>query len=447
MADVQNASHSCFNISLSVKAGEKMLDIKFIRKNPETVAQSLKKRKSDLDIEYFLKLDVERRKIIQQTEELKMQRNKASAAVAQARKNGEDAKELMSGLGDLSFRIKDLDAQLKDIDSKVQDWVMSVPNLVHDDVPEGVDDEDNIEVRQWGQAPSFSFTPKEHWQIGTELKGLDFETAAKVTGSRFVFYFGWAARMERALINLMLDVQTSEHGYLETIPPMIVNSQSLTGTSQLPKFKSDLFKLENWDYYLIPTAEVPLTNIYQNAVIQEGDLPKGFVAYTGCFRSEAGSHGRDTKGIIRQHQFNKVELVWFAHPDKSYDQLEILLSHAEKILQLLGLHYRVVTLCTGDLGFGSAKTYDIEVWLPGQGKYREISSCSNFEDFQARRADIKFKPAQEKKARFVHTLNGSGLAVGRTMVAILENFQQEDGSIIIPEVLRPYMGGQSIIEP
>lgn len=423
-----------------------MLDIKFIRKNPDLVARSLKKRHSNLDMDYFLTLDQKRREIIQKTEELKMERNQASSQVGKAKKQGEDTDHLMAGLGELSSRIKQLDADLKEIDGKVQEWIMSVPNIVHDDVPEGLDEEDNAEVKQWGEKPEFSFTPAEHWKIGTDLKGLDFERGASVTGSRFVFYFGWAARMERALINFMLDIQTGEHGYIETIPPMIVNRTSMTATGQLPKFESDLFKLENWDYFLIPTAEVPLTNIHRGEMLSEDDLPKGFAAFTGCFRSEAGSHGKDTKGIIRQHQFNKVELVWFAHPDKSYEQLEILLGHAEKILQLLGLHYRVVTLCTGDLGFGSAKTYDIEVWLPGQNRYREISSCSNFEDFQARRADIKFKPGQGKKPSLVHTLNGSGLAVGRTMVAILENYQQEDGSIVVPEILRPYMGGKKIIK-
>ena len=422
-----------------------MLDIKFIRKNPDVVARSLKKRRSDLDVEYFLSLDQKRRQFIQETEELKMERNKASAEVARAKKAGHEASALLSGLGDLSARIKELDAATRKIDEKVQDWIMSAPNIVHDDVPEGLSDEDNLEIKKWGHKPEFPFCPREHWEIGTALKGLDFERGASVTGSRFVFYFGWAARMERALINFMLDVQTGNHGYIETIPPMIVNRTSMTSTGQLPKFESDLFKLENWDYFLIPTAEVPLTNIHRAEVLSEDDLPKGFAAFTGCFRSEAGSYGKDTKGIIRQHQFNKVELVWFAHPDKSYEQLEILLCHAEKILQLLGLHYRVVILCAGDLGFGSAKTYDIEVWLPGQGRYREISSCSNFEEFQARRGDIRFKPNQGKKSQFVHTLNGSGLAVGRTMVAILENYQQEDGSITVPEALRPYMGGVEVI--
>ncbi|MFP4110482.1 MAG: serine--tRNA ligase [Desulfonatronovibrio sp.] len=423
-----------------------MLDIKFIRKNPELVARSLKKRRSDLDVDYFLHLDQKRREIIQKTEELKMERNKASSEVGRAKKEGRDAGEILAGLGELSARIKEMDTALKQVDEEVHAWIMSAPNIVHDDVPQGMDEEDNLEVKKWGHQPEFSFTPLEHWKIGTDLKGLDFERGASVTGSRFVFYFGWAARMERALINFMLDVQTRQHGYIETIPPMIVNRTSMTATGQLPKFESDLFKLENWEYFLIPTAEVPLTNIHRGEVLSEDDLPKGFAAFTGCFRSEAGSHGKDTKGIIRQHQFNKVELVWFAHPDKSYEQLETLLAHAEKILQLLGLHYRVVTLCTGDLGFGSAKTYDIEVWLPGQNRYREISSCSNFQDFQARRADIKFKPKQGKKSRLVHTLNGSGLAVGRTMVAILENYQQKDGSVIVPEALRPYMGGLEIIK-
>ncbi|MFN2266845.1 MAG: serine--tRNA ligase [Desulfonatronovibrio sp.] len=423
-----------------------MLDIKFIRKNPELVIQSLKKRGSNFDMSYFIEMDEKRRQIIQQTEELKMQRNQASAKVAQAKKNGQPADDLLTGLAELSAKIKESDHTLKEIDHQVQKWVMSVPNVVHEDVPQGANEEDNVQTKQWGDKPDLRFKPREHWEIGTDLKGLDFERAAKITGSRFVIYSGWAARLERALINFMLDVQTTQHGYIETMPPMIVNRDSMTATGQLPKFESDLFKLENWDYFLIPTAEVPLTNIYRGEVLAEDELPKGFAAFTGCFRSEAGSHGRDTKGIIRQHQFNKVELVWFAHPEKSYEQLESLLSHAEKILQLLGLHYRVVILCAGDLGFGSAKTYDIEVWLPGQEKYREISSCSNFEDFQARRGDIKFKPKQGKKPLFVHTLNGSGLAVGRTMVAILENYQQEDGSVVVPEILRPYMGGLEIIK-
>lgn len=423
-----------------------MLDIKFIRKNPEIISENLKKRGSDLDMDTFLGMDEQRRSIIQKTEELKMQRNQASAQVAAMKKEGKDPSELTDGLGSLSAEIKKLDAELREIDARVREWIMALPNLVHEDVPVGDDEEDNVLVRTWGRKPEFTFTPQEHWEIGTRLQGLDFERGASVTGSRFVFYFGWAARLERALINFMLDVQVAEHGYTETMPPMIVNRDSMTATGQLPKFEADLFKLENWDYFLIPTAEVPLTNIYRGQTMDEHDLPCGFAAFTGCFRSEAGSHGRDTKGIIRQHQFNKVELVWFAHPDKSYDQLEILTGHAEKILQLLGLHYRVVILCTGDLGFGSAKTYDLEVWLPGQEKYREISSCSNFEDFQARRANIRFKPAQGKKSAHVHTLNGSGLAVGRTLVAILENYQQEDGSLLIPEILRPYMGGLSRIE-
>lgn len=422
-----------------------MLDIKFIRKNPQLVAESLKKRGSDLDLDYFLGLDQEKRQIIQETEELKMERNRASAQVARIKKEGGDAQELVSGLGELSARIKEKDAALKEIEDRVQEWIISAPNIVHEDVPQGLTEDDNLEVKTWGEKPEFLFKPREHWETGTELEGLDFERGASVTGSRFVFYFGWAARMERALINFMLDVQTGEHGYIETLPPMIVNRASMTATGQLPKFESDLFKLEDWDYFLIPTAEVPLTNIHRGEVLAEKDLPKGFAAFTGCFRSEAGSYGKDTRGIIRQHQFNKVELVWFAHPDRSYQQLEILLSHAEKILQLLGLHYRVVVLCTGDLGFGSAKTYDVEVWLPGQGRYREISSCSNFEDFQARRGDIRFRPEKDKKTRFVHTLNGSGLAVGRTMVAILENYQQEDGSVVVPQVLRPYMGGLEVI--
>ena len=362
------------------------------------------------------------------------------------KKDGQTSEELMAELGAMSARIKELDDELKVIDQQTTDWLLSIPNVPHLSVPEGASDEDNLEIKVWGEKPSMSFAPKEHDELGAALGGLDFETAAKITGSRFVLLKGWAARMERALISFMLDVQTGENGYAEVMPPVIVNRESLTGTGQLPKFEEDLFHITNTNYYLIPTAEVPLTNIYREATLSEADLPLALCAFTPCFRSEAGSYGKDTRGMIRQHQFDKVELVRFAHPESSFEELEKLLGHAESILQKLGLHYRVVTLCSGDLGFSSAKTYDIEVWLPGQGKYREISSCSNFEDFQARRAGIRFKPAGSKKSQFVHTLNGSGLAVGRTMVAILENYQQEDGSIAIPEALRPYMGGLQCIE-
>jgi seryl-tRNA synthetase len=423
-----------------------MLDIKFIRSNPDEIREGLRKRRSKLDLEQFLAIDQKRRDLLLETEELKARRNQASGEMARMKKSGENAEPLLAELGIVSARIKSLDEELKGIEEQTNDWVMSIPNVPHSSVPEGVDEADNREVRSWGQKPALPFAPKEHWELGTALGGLDFETAAKITGSRFVLLKGWAAKLERALISFMLDVQTLENDYDEVMPPVIVNRESLMGTGQLPKFEEDLFHLENTSYYLIPTAEVPVTNIYRDTTLAESQLPIAHCAYTACFRSEAGSYGKDTKGMIRQHQFDKVELVRFVHPDASYHELEKLLGHAESILQKLGLHYRVVTLCAGDLGFSSAKTYDIEVWLPGQDKYREISSCSNFEDFQARRAGIRFKPADSKKSRLVHTLNGSGLAVGRTMVAILENYQQADGSVIVPEILRPYMNGLEKIE-
>lgn len=423
-----------------------MLDIKFIRSNPGAVRESLRKRRSTLQLDQFLAIDQKRRDLLLETEGLKARRNQASTEVSRMKKDGQTSEELMAELGAMSARIKELDDELKVIDQQTTDWLLSIPNVPHLSVPEGASDEDNLEIKVWGEKPSMSFAPKEHDELGAALGGLDFETAAKITGSRFVLLKGWAARMERALISFMLDVQTGENGYAEVMPPVIVNRESLTGTGQLPKFEEDLFHITNTNYYLIPTAEVPLTNIYREATLSEADLPLALCAFTPCFRSEAGSYGKDTRGMIRQHQFDKVELVRFVHPESSFEELEKLLGHAESILQKLGLHYRVVTLCSGDLGFSSAKTYDIEVWLPGQGKYREISSCSNFEDFQARRAGIRFKPAGSKKSQFVHTLNGSGLAVGRTMVAILENYQQEDGSIAIPEALRPYMGGLQCIE-
>ena len=423
-----------------------MLDIKFIRSHPGAVRESLRKRRSTLQLDQFLAIDQKRRDLLLETEGLKARRNQASTEVSRMKKDGQTSEELMAELGAMSARIKELDDALKVIDQQTTDWLLSIPNVPHLSVPEGASDEDNLEIKVWGEKPSMSFAPKEHDELGAALGGLDFETAAKITGSRFVLLKGWAARMERALISFMLDVQTGENGYAEVMPPVIVNRESLTGTGQLPKFEEDLFHITNTNYYLIPTADVPLTNIYREATLSEADLPLALCAFTPCFRSEAGSYGKDTRGMIRQHQFDKVELVRFAHPESSFEELEKLLGHAESILQKLGLHYRVVTLCSGDLGFSSAKTYDIEVWLPGQGKYREISSCSNFEDFQARRAGIRFKPAGSKKSQFVHTLNGSGLAIGRTMVAILENYQQEDGSIAIPEALRPYMGGLQCIE-
>lgn len=424
-----------------------MLDLKFVRHHIDEVAKALHNRHASIDLTSFLETDVKRRNLLAQVEELKGFRNKASAEVAHKKRAQEDASELVSQLAETSTRIKELDEALREADTITRDFLLAIPNLPHPDVPVGRDEKDNREEKRWGSKPAFSFPPKEHWELGTALGGLDFPRAAKLTGSRFVVLHQWAARMERALINFMIDIHTQQHGYTEVMPPVIINEDSLLGTGQLPKFAHDLFKLDNSAYYLIPTAEVPLTNLFRDEILAEQDLPKALTAFTPCFRSEAGSYGKDTKGIIRQHQFDKVEMVRIAHPDHSYEELELLLAHAEAILQQLGLHYRVVTLCTGDLGFSAAKTYDIEVWLPGQDRFREISSCSNCEDFQARRANIHYKAKGTRKNVLVHTLNGSGLAVGRTMVAILENYQQEDGSVVIPDVLRPYMGGMDVIYP
>ncbi|MFW6179287.1 MAG: serine--tRNA ligase [Desulfohalobiaceae bacterium] len=424
-----------------------MLDLKFIQRNPEIVREALRKRRSDVDLDRFLQLDQQRRSLVQEVEELRQERNQASAQVGELKKQGQDASEQISKLSKVGDRIKELEARRKDLEQELQNIRLSIANVPYPDVPEGDSDEDNQEIRIWGAKPQFSFQPKPHWELGPMLGGLDFERAAKITGSRFALYWGWAAKMERALINFMLDIQCNEHHYQEVLPPFMVNAQSMQNTGQLPKFAEDLFKIEDWNYYLVPTAEVPVTNIHAQETLSEQDLPLGYAAFTPCFRSEAGSYGKDTKGLIRQHQFNKVELVRFAHPDDSYQQLELLLGHAEVVLQRLNLHYRVVNLCSGDLGFSAAKTYDIEVWLPGQDNYREISSCSNFEDFQARRAGIRFKDSQGKKSSLVHTLNGSGLAVGRTLLAIMENFQQPDGSVLIPEALQPYMQGMEKISP
>lgn len=424
-----------------------MLDLKFVRKHPDVVQDALEKRGSDLRIEDFQTLDARRRSIIKEVEALKSERNQASGEVARLKREGREAKELIFKLSELSERIKVLDIKSKEIDTQVHNWLLEVPNIPHPDTPLGRDEDDNEQCKLCLEKPEFDFNPREHWEIGNILGGLDFERSAKITGSRFALYWDWAPQMERALINFMLDIQNNEHGYTEVMPPFIVNRESMQGTGQLPKFAEDLFKLEGWDYYLIPTAEVPVTNIHRDEVLNEDKLPAGYSAFTPCFRSEAGSYGKDTKGLIRQHQFNKVELVRFVLPENSYQELELLLGHAETVLQRLGLHYRVVTLCSGDLGFSAAKTYDLEVWLPGQNKYREISSCSNFEDFQARRSNIRYKPKQGKKNTFVHTLNGSGLAVGRTLVAILENYQQKDGSVLIPKALQPYMQGRETIEP
>ncbi|MFP3870430.1 MAG: serine--tRNA ligase [Syntrophobacteria bacterium] len=422
-----------------------MLDIRFVRDNQELIQTMLDHRGSDLQLEPILALDEHRRKIIQEVESLKHERKVASDQIAQIKRSGGDASELVARMRHGSQRIKELDEQLSELESDLRGQLLLIPNVPHASVPIGKDEQDNPVVKRWGEIHEFPFPAKPHWELGEALGILDFERAAKITGARFALYWRLGARLERALINFMLDLHTTRHGYQEVLPPFMVNSTSMTGTGQLPKFKEDLFKLEEWDYYLVPTAEVPVTNIHQNEILEEDQLPRCYTAYTPCFRSEAGSYGKDTRGLIRQHQFNKVELVKFANPERSYAELESLLVDAEEILQELQLPYRVVNLCTGDLGFSAAKTYDIEVWLPGQQVYREISSCSNFEDFQARRINIRYRPRGKKKTTYVHTLNGSGLAVGRTLVAVLENWQQQDGSVMIPPVLRTYMGGIEVI--
>ncbi|MBZ4687610.1 MAG: seryl-tRNA synthetase [Clostridia bacterium] len=422
-----------------------MLDLKFVRANPETVKEGLKKRGISVSLDEFLKLDEKRRSLLTEVEELKSKRNTVSEKIGEMKKAGEDASKMIEEMRQVGDQIKELDAQVKEVEEKMENELLSIPNIPHESVPFGESDEDNEEVRRWGEPRKFDFEPKAHWEIGEKFDILDFERGAKVAGARFTFYKGLGAALERACINFMLDLHTREHGYVELFPPFMVNSGAMIGTGQLPKFAEDMFKIENSDYWLIPTAEVPVTNIYGGEVLKEDQLPIYHCAYSACFRAEAGAHGRDTRGLIRQHQFNKVELVKFSKPEDSYEELEKLTANAEKVLQLLELPYRVVTLCGGDLGFSAAKTYDIEVWLPSFNAYREISSCSNFEDYQARRANIKYKP-KKGKASYVHTLNGSGLAVGRTVSAILENYQEADGSIIIPKLLRPYLGGLEKIE-
>lgn len=418
-----------------------MLDIKFVRQNIDTVRKSLLQRCMSADIDDFLIHNAKTRAILAEIEELRHHRNVVSEKIASMKKKGEDSKELVIEMREVSVKIKNLDSELSENEKKVNEILLEIPNIPHASVPLGRDSSENPVVRTVGNPPEFGFEPKSHWEIGEKLKMLDFERASKITGARFPLYMGAGAKLERSLINFMLETHTLRHGYTEILPPFIVNRQSMTSTGQLPKFAEDLFKLEGRDYYLIPTAEVPVTNIHQNEVLDESVLPLLYTAYTPCFRSEAGSYGKDTKGLIRQHQFNKVELVKFTTPETSYDELEKLLNDAETILKKIEIPYRVVSLCTGDLGFSAAKTYDIEVWMPSQGVYREISSCSNFENFQARRGNIRFKRKGKKGSEFVHTLNGSGLAVGRTFAAVLENYQQEDGSVVIPEILKPYMGG------
>ncbi len=423
-----------------------MLDQKLLRTNFKEITERLKHRGEDLsDLVKFGDLDEKRRSLISEVEQLKAQRNEATKQISEFKKNNEDATDAITEMRELGGKIKELDKNLTTIDAELTQILYSIPNIPHESVPIGEDEDDNVEVRAWGEKKSFDFEPKPHWDIGTDLDILDFERASKVTGSRFVFYKGMGARLERALINFMIDQHVDEHGYEEMIPPFIVNRESMVGTGQLPKFEEDAFKIADWDYFLIPTSEVPATNYHRDEILTEEALPKKYVANSACFRSEAGSAGRDTRGLIRQHQFNKVELIQFVKPEKSYEVLEQLTNHAEKILQLLELPYRVMSMCTADLGFTAAKKYDIEVWIPTQETYREISSCSNFEAFQARRAKIRYRNSA-KKVEYVHTINGSGLAVGRTVTAILENNQQADGSVLIPKVLRPYMGGKEFIK-
>ncbi|MBS5519247.1 serine--tRNA ligase [uncultured Acidaminococcus sp.] len=424
-----------------------MLDLKFVRENLDKVAEALKNRHTEVDLDAFRKLDQERRDLLQEVEADKSLRNSVSAEISKMKKNGEDASEKILSMRTLGDKIAETDKKLKEVEQGLRDIMLTIPNMPDASVPVGKDDTENPEVRKWGEPTHFDFEPKAHWDLGENLGILDSDRAAKVSGGRFYYYLGLGARLERAVYNFMLDQHTQKDGYTEVIPPYIVNRETMTGTGQLPKFHEDMYRLEGMEMYLIPTAEVPLTNYYRDEIIDGAKLPIYLTAFTPCFRAEAGSAGRDTRGLIRQHQFHKVEMVKFTKPEDSFDELEKLTHDAEGILQALGLPYHVVCLCTGDLGFSAAKCYDIEVWFPAQNKYREISSCSNCVDFQARRANIRFRRDSKSKPEFVHTLNGSGLAVGRTVAAILENYQQADGSIVVPEVLRPYMGCDVIAKP
>jgi seryl-tRNA synthetase len=425
-----------------------MLDLSFVRENLPVVEEKLRQRGMDpsLVLKDFREVDLQRRQAITEAETSKAQRNKASEEIAKLKKAGQDASATMAQTKELREKISELEKTAGELDTRLRDILTGIPNLPHASVPVGKSADDNVEVRRWGTPPKFDFTPKSHWDLGPELGILDMERAVKLTGARFAVYWDLGARLERALANFMLDLHTREHGYTEVLPPYLVNSESMYGTGQLPKFGADSFRVPHGekDLWLIPTSEVPVTNLYRDEVLEQARLPISLTAYTPCFRSEAGSYGKDVRGIIRQHQFQKVEMVKFAHPDHSYEEHEKLTRNAEDILQRLGLHYRTMALCTGDMGASSAKTYDIEVWLPGQQLYREISSCSNFESYQARRANIRFRPEGKNKTEYVHTLNGSGLAVGRTWVAIIENYQQSDGSVVIPEALRPYVGAERI---
>jgi seryl-tRNA synthetase len=422
-----------------------MLDLRFIRDNVEQAKTALARRGITIDLSEFLALDAKRRDAQQEIEPLRRTRNEVSEEIGRHKKTGQPAEDKVAEMRAVGDRITALENSAREAEEAQRSLLLTIPNLPHATVPDGKDENDNVELRRWSpqgkEPPKFSFEPKPHWDLAEYLDIIDFDRAAKITGARFALYKGMGARLERALINFMLDLHTTEHGYLEVLPPFMVNKTSMTVTGQLPKFEEELFKVENGTYYLIPTAEVPVTNIHQDEILPDESLPLLYTAYTPCFRREAGSYGKDTRGLIRQHQFNKVELVKFARPQDSYEELEKLTANAEEVLKRLGLSYRVIALCAGDLGFSAAKTYDIEVWLPSQNKYREISSCSNFEDFQARRGNIRYKLKGGKKTELAHTLNGSGLAVGRTVVAILENFQQPDGTVRIPEALRPYMGG------
>ncbi len=420
-----------------------MLDSKYIEENMDKVREKLAERGAEIDFEEFWALDRGRKEIIKKVEKLERERNIGSKKVGELRREGkkEEAQELQEEMKRTSVQIKELGELRARAEEEFRNFLLTIPNISHDSVPVGGSDADNVEIRKWGEPKDFDFEPKDHVEIGKDLDILDLDRAAKITGARFALYKGLGARLERALINFMLDLHTNEHGYTEVLPPFMANTDSFIGTGNLPKFEEDLFKIEGTNFYLIPTAEVPVTNIHRDEILKEEELPIKYVAYTPCFRSEAGSYGKDVRGIIRQHQFNKVELVKFSKPDSSYEEHESLTENAARVLELLGLPYRVVLLCTGDMGFSSAKTYDLEVWVPSENTFREISSCSNFEDFQARRASIRYRPKDGSKVKLVHTLNGSGLAVGRTVIGILENFQEADGSVTVPEVLVPYMGG------
>ena len=424
-----------------------MLEIKFVRQNLDSIRQAMATRGKDVDLDALMASDARRRDLLQEIEDLRHRRNTVSDQIAVMKKSGENADGRVAEMRQVAGRIKELEKEIAGDEEVVNRTLMALPNLPHESVPVGKDENDNRLEKQVGELPQTDVAPKPHWEVGAGLGIFDFERASRITGARFPLYFGYGARLERALINFMLDIHTKEHGYREVLPPFIVNRQTMTGTGQLPKFEEDLFKLEGWDYFMIPTAEVPLTNIHAGEVLDAADLPIYYTAQTPCFRSEAGSYGKDTRGLIRQHQFNKVEMVKFSLPETSYDELEAMRDNAETILSRLGLPFQVITLCTGDMGFSAAKTYDIEVWMPAQGVYREISSCSNCENFQARRANIRFKRQGKKGTELAHTLNGSGLAVGRTLAAILENYQQADGSVVIPEALRPYMDGMERIDP